>query len=352
MSGCSIFCQIDVLNRGFSELSYVQIVGTVTSFNNRNKLTIRSIKKVDDPHAIYHHLLHCMVDTLTYERGPPVRPSVFNIHPKPNWSIKPAEYVGNEYRSHGDIPHPSDPQVDDTLVDEIIRLNLGESSTTQQSAASRSMPTQSPRPITPPEHQKGSYTGSSAKNKGKQKESTVHEEPQPSGSSSAGPVTDLGLSSPNTHNSFGEHSSATTSERSPAASPSIARSSSVSCDAHNYPPNNSLLLSGYVPQRPPERHSSSPAKPRKRDPYSHLTNLERDIILSILNAGTSPSLYPTEGRKPEQWEGVPIHVILTALRSRHQLTRPVFLWVRYALFFHHLWGLKDVINAGTRLNIW
>jgi len=56
-----------------SDLAYVRVVGVLSRWQGFNSLVVDHIQQVADAHEPYHHVLHAIVDTLTYERGPPVR---------------------------------------------------------------------------------------------------------------------------------------------------------------------------------------------------------------------------------------------------------------------------------------
>jgi hypothetical protein len=57
--------------------AYARIIGESEHRGNRKLLKIFHIEPVYEAHEIFHHLLHTIIDTLSSERGPPVRCSFF-----------------------------------------------------------------------------------------------------------------------------------------------------------------------------------------------------------------------------------------------------------------------------------
>jgi len=53
--------------------AYARIIGELEHHNGTKMLRVDNIQLVLDSYEIYYHILHSIVDTLTVERGPPVR---------------------------------------------------------------------------------------------------------------------------------------------------------------------------------------------------------------------------------------------------------------------------------------
>lgn len=59
--------------------AYARIIAESEHRGSRNLLKIFHIEPVYEAHEIFHHLLHTITDTLSSERGPPVRALFFSL---------------------------------------------------------------------------------------------------------------------------------------------------------------------------------------------------------------------------------------------------------------------------------
>lgn len=53
-----------------SENDYVRVSGTLKTFGNKRYINASHVRKIDDFHELYFHLLDAMTITLTLQRGP------------------------------------------------------------------------------------------------------------------------------------------------------------------------------------------------------------------------------------------------------------------------------------------
>lgn len=109
----------------------------------------------------------------------------------------------------------------------------------------------------------------------------------------------------------------------PNAHPTISSISSSEKVTRAHRPRSPAMeppSSSPTPQSPPSSKHPDPAhSPARRDPYSHLTTLQRDIILCIQNISPISSIYPNEDDGRE-WEGVHMRVILNAVKTRQRFS--------------------------------
>ncbi|KAF8965266.1 hypothetical protein BDZ97DRAFT_799053 [Flammula alnicola] len=55
----------------FEPFAYARVLGELEQYKSAKNLKVHHIRPVYDGHEVYHHILHTIMDTLTYERGPP-----------------------------------------------------------------------------------------------------------------------------------------------------------------------------------------------------------------------------------------------------------------------------------------
>lgn len=337
---------------GFSvarNFSYVRAIGKISEYNGLYSIQLTKINVVEDPHEIYHHLLSVMVESLMFQRGPPVSFALLDVLIVTNVLWKSRALMASVSQGHvnnqhpealsmhtlqndlPDIPHPNSthqpmdttpqrtpsPKLDDPQTPEQIPRAT---SRVQQSSES---PPESPLRSSPMEiddssHRRNYRIGGDFSLAGPSREPEFSPSPvpkrhrEPSRPSLASNRLLRNSNRPSTastavvtqYQASPEFISPTSSPES-STTPRNARS--------RREPGNS---SSEMPQvaKPTER-----MVPRRRDPYSHLSNLQRDIILTIQNMQNSSSV------TGDDWEGASITILVqTIARRRPGLTEDEF----------------------------
>ncbi|THH20677.1 hypothetical protein EW146_g717 [Bondarzewia mesenterica] len=239
----------DVKDRMLDEIPphcYVRVVGTLKQFNKVNHMEITSIQRVDDMHEPFFHLLEAAFATLHYERGPPRAINLFSRSSRSATGIEVTNVVDADLSGNLDIGA-------DTKVANLLE---------QPSMTKHEPSTQSGWQPTAPQQ--------------------FHHEAHPSAINSL--YTD-------------SHPQATTSVEEDESQIIDLSSGSDDSDYLSIPPES--------PSPSPSPEPPSPTRNvqpfRRRDPYSHLTILQRGILLQI------------HANKADHPEGVPVALIVKGL---------------------------------------
>ncbi|EKM82624.1 hypothetical protein AGABI1DRAFT_125089 [Agaricus bisporus var. burnettii JB137-S8] len=287
---------------------YARVIGTIAEYCGMHYLKIMKIDLVDDPHEIYHHLLKVMVEFLMLQRGPPshavARPAMpatpnrttepFSLRALENSLPSVVSHMGDHGSSVQESPMvlgtpPSHAPMRErpvTPVQRTARISTPPSQDADESPISvrviggdsskKSYRIGGDPPSPEPSHEPVSPSPAARRRR-------------PSSRPSLDPGRLLRSSTKQATTSTAEVSHFQASPQFVSPTGSLPRRTSGHHEAHDQlheqrrvipqPPNDSS-----APQTPVQPRRSTRTSTRlRRDPYSHLSNLQREIILTIQN---------------------------------------------------------------------
>ncbi|KXN86894.1 hypothetical protein AN958_09489 [Leucoagaricus sp. SymC.cos] len=303
--------------------AFARVIGKISEFNRIYSIDLVKISRVvEDPHEIYHHLLKSMVESVMYVQGPPERKAVekasqlakVNYPPPVAVTTKPlrTEATSGPPEVTEETPGPTSPPR--TPSPEPLQPP-------QRVPASVGPPTQPPpvTPSNPPQsntvpRRRNYRIGGDFSSPGPSNEpdlSPLQTRPRQSSRPSLAPTRLRSPSGPSPASTAAlSHQLASPEFVSPIASPPPSPTRS----RPKPPSRNGEDTRMFSPlpwesrgDATPDVQTTPAAKKRTPDPYSHLSNLQRDIILTIQNL-----LSTTEN----MGQGVSITVVVKSVARR------------------------------------
>ncbi|KAF9454553.1 hypothetical protein P691DRAFT_692181 [Macrolepiota fuliginosa MF-IS2] len=304
---------------GSQNFSYVRAIGKIAEYRQIFSIQLTKIDFVEDPHEIYHHHLRVMVDHLLLQRGPPSQ-TVVTSTLQPSVNDRPPEVLSMRSLQTNlpGVSHPNGlhqisgaslqrtPSPEPNIPKTPVRISNAISHT-QRSPVFSSLESSPVMEVDDTPSRKNYRIGGDFSSAG-----PSHERPSPS-------PAPLRLEQPPHRPSLARNSNR-------PSTTSIAIINQYHASPQFVPPTN-LSPPAARPYnagpRPylPELGESSPSEPpqamiirermvtQRRDPYSDLTNLQRDIILTIQNVQNSSGA-------ENSWEGVSISMLVQAIATR------------------------------------
>ncbi|KAF8077882.1 hypothetical protein FPV67DRAFT_17657 [Lyophyllum atratum] len=272
---------------------YVRVVGALEQYMDKKLIKVLRMTLALSPYEPYHHSLQAICDTLTYERGPPPQPADQKNQPTDSfWGDGMSALLApkpNSTPKHV-LQAPHFTLRDDGIYQDESKLLTPVLTSKGEGKADVHL------------SEPAGVDDNSDQLEGKSSASTSYSSP----------------SRPRDFTRRDLRTSVTPKKKDSRWFDSRSRSPSVES-----PPPSSPLLWSLAPsiQHQPRRSST-------HDPYSHLSSLQRDIILCIASARAESAqrqgIYPSmEGVSVEDsWEGVHVSVIIRTVSVRRPTLTP------------------------------